>query len=855
MPQDPFARWLTPAAPAAPTADPFARWATPSPQPVASAPVTPEPASGGVGGFLGGIWKNINPLPAIQTFASMTADEWGKARAAASRGDYTGAVLLAMNAHPVTGVGRVAVEAGKAQWDQLVKARTAFDEGRVSEGAGYALAGITPLVGPAAAAAGETIGRGEIASGLGESVGLVGAMALPAAAAKARGVTVKPLMPNRNPAVAEAVAFGERAGIPIDAATATGNQFVRGAQAVSEHSLPGSIVGARARAAQQQGLATVGEQLAAKGHPVPVVPEQAGAGMREGVLGQVRRHAAEADEAYEALRRIEADPKHARTITPDAPDVSNVAEWGTPGAATRRGGWFAKDGASTEELFQGVLGDARANGYAGSAETLRGEFLDKISSGKRWVQERAAIDADNGPRALLAEIRRLGGIRPWDNEIQVGGPTIKARGEWVNTRQAFEKNWSQRGGGSPFRNDGLGADDLADQLSSDPHWNGQIPNDPEGLKNILRDIAENGPGPGAKYFAGKPRVEDFLEPAGVRPGVKWWSDEATGAQTIQAPVDLRYVKQTLKPIYDRLMKAYPVAQQEASRGLKALENVVNGPDYMSLSEADFNLGAIKSIARADIPELRTLSQGTALGAVKQLESAVMLAAENLGPEALAALQAGRKATIAKYGAAEVLEALRAEGVGAFGQATHAKDAGIGLLRDVAKLAPAELPKIGRAFLDELIGKATAEGGFQHAAAVAAKWQNLGGETKRLLFRDPGYLKDLDNFFLLAKKMAESPNPSGSALVGSVGAGVAHVALHPLTGIPLQIGQGAIAKFLHSPAGVRILTKGFRIPAANKAGAALYAAELSKFASENGIALGLATAEGRQPEQPGAITRR
>jgi hypothetical protein len=851
MPQDPFARWLTPAAPAAPTADPFARWATPvAPQPVASAPVTPEPASGGVGGFLGGIWKNINPLPAIQQFASMTADEWGKARTAASRGDYTGAVLLAMNAHPVTGVGRVAVEAGKAQWDQLVKARTAFDEGRISEGAGYALAGITPLVGPPAAAAGETIGRGEIARGAGEGVGLAGAVALPALVSKARGATVRPLMPNRNPAVAEAVAFGERAGIPIDAATATGNQFVRGAQAVSEHSLPGSIVGARARAAQQQGLATVGEQLAAKGHPVPVVPEQAGAGMREGVLGQVRRHAAEADEAYEALRRIEADPKHARTITPDAPDLSNVAEWGTAGPTT---GGFAAPGASTEQVFQGALSKARQQGYAGTADALRAEFMEKLSAGKRWVQERGAIDAENGPRALLTEIRRLGGIKPWEVDVVQGAPTQKLRGEFESLQQAFTKNWGQKGGGTPFRADGLGLDDLADQLSSDPVWAGLIKNDPEALKTVLSDIADKGPG--TKFFDRKAGVSDYLEPAGIRPDRKWWSDEAAGAQTIQAPVDLRYAKQTLRPIYDRLMKAYPVAQQEASRGLKALENVVKGPDYASLSEADFNLGAIKSIARADIPELRTLSQGAAAGAVKQLESAVMLAAENLGPEALSALQAGRKATIAKYGAAEVLEALRAESVGAFGQATHAKDAGIGLLRDVAKLAPAELPKIGRAFLDELIGKATAEGGFQHAAAVASRWQNLGGETKRLLFKDPGYVKDLDNFFLLAKKMAESPNPSGSALVGSVGAGVAHVALHPLTGIPLQIGQGAVAKFLHSPAGVRLLTKGFRIPAANKAGATLYAAELSKFASENGIALGLATAGGTQAEQPGAIARR
>lgn len=96
-----------------------------------------------------------------------------------------------------------------------------------------------------------------------------------------------------------------------------------------------------------------------------------------------------------------------------------------------------------------------------------------------------------------------------------------------------------------------------------------------------------------------------------------------------------------------------------------------------------------------------------------------------------ALEAGRKATIAKYAAAHVLERLNAEPVRAYGQMTAAGDAAIEQLRDIAKQAPGELPKIGRAFLDGLLGNATENGGFQHAAAIALNWEKLGAETKRL----------------------------------------------------------------------------------------------------------------------------
>jgi hypothetical protein len=848
VPQDWFSL-NAPKAPAAPQGDWFAQNA-PKPINVGPAAVAqPEPEKPGgfsIGDTLSGLWDSVNPMPAIKQFVASGQAEWDRATEAASRGDYTGAVLHAINANPVTQVGHVGVQLGKAQWDQAVKAKQMFTEGRVSEGTGYALAAILPVLGPAAAKTGETAATGEVDRALGEGIGLVGGVLVPGGLARARGVTVKPPIANPNPAVADAVAFGRAHGVPIDAATATGNQFVRGAQALSEHSIPGSVITSKAKAAQAKGLATVGEQLAAKAHPTPITPEQAGQGIRDAVTEQLRAHAGDANTAYETLRKIEADPSNTRSITPTLPEGSSAAARGKILPAA--GGRFAKAGASIEDLFQGALGDARRNGFAGSADDLRQAFYEEIRVARSLGEEMAAVNKDYAPAALLRDIRAYGGIKPFVKDIQAGGPTRKLRGEFASIVESFgsKNGWNQRGGGTVFRNEGLGIDEMIDRLRQDPKWQPLIENERD-LFTALDDIARQGPA----AVGESADLEHLLRASGIEPGSQWWSKVPSGAVDMQLPVDLRSVKANLKPIYNEMMSRYPVAQQEASKGLKALENIVNGPDYSPLSTVDANLGAIKSIARSDLPELRSVSQGTAAGAVKQLDAIVRQTAEQAGPEALWALETGRKATIQKYGAADVLEQLRGEPVQTFNQATYAKDAGIAKLREIAKLAPAELPKIGRAFLDDLMGQATAEGSFKNAAAIATKWEKLGAETKRLLYKDPGHIKDLDRFFLLAKKMAENPNPSGSALVGSVGGGIAHIALHPATGIPLQLGQGALAAFLHSPRGVKLLTQGFTIPIGNKAAATAYATQLARFASEQRIPVGLPTAADSQagPGEP------
>jgi hypothetical protein len=227
--------------------------------------------------------------------------------------------------------------------------------------------------------------------------------------------------------------------------------------------------------------------------------------------------------------------------------------------------------------------------------------------------------------------------------------------------------------------------------------------------------------------------------------------------------------------------------------------------------------------------LRRVGLGVAAGAVKRLDALVRQTAADAGPAAVQALTDGRAATTAKHAVGDLFEALAQEPVAVFNRATYAKDAGIQQLRDIAQHAPETMPQIGRAYLEDLMQKATAEGDFANAKSLQASWQKLGPETKKLLFQDPSYVKDLDSFFLLAKKAADTPNPSGTAHTLLTAGQGGLLLTNPTTGVPMQLGFAGLSRLLHSPTGVQLLTKGLRVPVGNRAAASAVAADLARFA--------------------------
>lgn len=235
---------------------------------------------------------------------------------------------------------------------------------------------------------------------------------------------------------------------------------------------------------------------------------------------------------------------------------------------------------------------------------------------------------------------------------------------------------------------------------------------------------------------------------------------------MQAPAFLQDAKKNLTPLYEELVKENSLVPLMGDRGraLVALSRIVDGPDFIPLTELDAALGSLKAMARgAELPALRTQGQGTAAAAVAQLERAVQKAAADLGPEAVSALKKGREATIAKYAIQDVRDLMGnlSEPVQVFQRLTQSGDAGIDRLRQVKKLAPEEVREVGQAFLQGMMEKGTAEGVFKRADGLWADWNRIGQATKSALF-EPALKKRLDQFFQVAKKIQENPNPSGTA---------------------------------------------------------------------------------------------
>lgn len=316
---------------------------------------------------------------------------------------------------------------------------------------------------------------------------------------------------------------------------------------------------------------------------------------------------------------------------------------------------------------------------------------------------------------------------------------------------------------------------------------------------------------------------------------------------MQLPADLTAAKAALRPVAARYAELIGTAQADASPGLRAIKQILDGPDFMPASQLDANLSVIKGLGRgADLPQLRSVSQGLASQAVKELEAAHSAALAQAGPAAQQAMTAGRTATAAKYAAQEILDKLREEPVGTFRSATYAGDAAIEHLTDLGKIAPQELPRVGRAVLEDIFDRATGlENGWGRAASVANKWEQLGPQTKQLLYGS--HVADLDKFFLLQKKLAELANPSRTALVGTSVASLGAVYASPFWGLMATIGAGGVAGLMNSRLGVRLLTEGLTIPTGTAQAAAWHQAVINQLhRAGDSVGLPPPTLPGRAP---------
>lgn len=300
-------------------------------------------------------------------------------------------------------------------------------------------------------------------------------------------------------------------------------------------------------------------------------------------------------------------------------------------------------------------------------------------------------------------------------------------------------------------------------------------------------------------------------------------------KSIALPVDMSAAIQQLRPVLDQIKQQMPLAQQQASRGLQAIDNIVNGDRYQPASVADQNLSALKQLQRENLNPKTMRLANAAVNAVAPL---VDRAVAGAGPNATYALNEGRALTKAKYATDETIDNLPVEPVQLFNKLTAGKDININLLRDVASKAPASMPALGRANLEGLFDMATSAEGKPGAGTARSLWNKMGDSTKAILYPDAVQRGRINDFINLADQVSRNPNPSGTAHLGSslITLTEGGVMLHnPVAGAAMLLAWPAVTKMLYSEGGAKLLMTGLRVPVSSKAMGGLVAGSILRAA--------------------------
>jgi hypothetical protein len=373
----------------------------------------------------------------------------------------------------------------------------------------------------------------------------------------------------------------------------------------------------------------------------------------------------------------------------------------------------------------------------------------------------------------------------------------------------------------------------------------------EGLTTIGEQLAAKASAtPQTLSGAGRSAVTGGQKTAGLRAAEARTEYNALSqlenADPARFAVDVRAAQQQLEPLYRSLLDDSQLVPLQGARAdaLLALNRLMKAPNTVSLSTADAALGDLKRIVRRQGRDQFSSGGRDLVEILGALEGEVTRAAQ-MDPAAIQALQAGRKATVARHEALDFVEdVVNRRGTNIAMDVIGRKDSGVELIRNLQKVSPDVVPEIGRAFLDDLIEQATAGGGFKGAQGILKTWQKMGPETKQALFadaiaKDAGYLKDLDNFFMLADRATRNMNTSGSAWTGGTAAHVLQMATFqdPMLSAAIEAGGYTASRLLSNPTVVRALSRGAAIPTSAKAAKAANAAAIYK-------ALGLATAPAR-----------
>lgn len=606
----------------------------------------------------------------------------------------------------------------------------------------------------------------------GEAAGHLGAIAAPIAAAKVLGgrtVRGPSVLQNKNPQEAAAVQFGLEHDVPVDLSTATGNRFIRAQQKVAEHTTLPGAVSAE-----------VGE-------------------------------AAEAD----ALRRVSGElagrvnaPARGGTGRPYTPEQASTR-------VTKTGTGKIK---AADQLADQEYGKVRAFEEDPNYQTR----VQTAPEGSATYERILSRMKSGVPEGMGAPSRRdLQVMRQIEAELDMHR---FSRGKLV--RDSIETSGEHYARGT---SNAAVYHDIQQAIGSDSLTG-------VDMLNGLRTFFDTGDWNDAARGAFAVARSRLAKGTTTGPSLPAETPLLGRTERIGLATDLTAFRKAFQPIYQRLLRERELVPMmgEQGRVLVALDRLMEGPATAPLSIVDAALGRLKAAARGDsLPELRTQGQGTAAAAVQALDAQVRKAATDAGPEVWRALETGRTATKAKYVVADILDRLKTEPVKAFQQLTAKADTGIKLLEQIKQVAPNELPNVGRAVLEQIIDRATAEGGWGRSDRAWRDFTDLGPRTKEMLFGAEN-IQPLTQFFQLSKMLKRNPNPSGSAYTHASAVATGSVISNPLWAAAYQVGAGSLAMLMRNPRFVKAFVTGAKIPTAAKATHVAAMAEVANIAESLGV---------------------
>ena len=319
---------------------------------------------------------------------------------------------------------------------------------------------------------------------------------------------------------------------------------------------------------------------------------------------------------------------------------------------------------------------------------------------------------------------------------------------------------------------------------------------------------------------------------------------------VSIPVDTRPFRAAAKDLYDHMQALTSSAARHSSNAYAALSGLMAQERYIPAAAAEEILSVLKADARTatgrDAGRLKFL--------ISKFQPVVDNALLNADPSLLKAVQKGRQWTAKQKVTERVHQQLTGvsktpvegaqirepEPVNAYRRITQEGDTRAKLLERIGKLAPKELPKVGRAWVEDILETWRQTGESLPTPGVATKmwndWHAMGAETKKKLIPLPHVRENWDHFFEGVRRIAANPNPSGTAttlmsLGQFEGAGRLYAAGNPVWATLSAITPSAVAALMYTPKGAALMRKGFRIPAGNIAAATAWSNQVGNMVEQ------------------------